>query len=97
MTSGFDPKDVLKSMDGVTSPVAYSIESQSGRFIVSMQMSDGAFEMLGELADATGQKVEDVIGKAFLLYKAAVDAQKEGKSVGVAPTSDVLETEFVGL
>jgi hypothetical protein len=97
MMSNFDPKDVLESTDGVTSPVGYSLGSRPGRILLSMEMSEGALDMLGELASATGQKVEDVIGKAFLLYKAAVDAQKEGKSVGVAPTSDVLETEFVGL
>jgi hypothetical protein len=97
MTSGFDPKDILESADGVTSPVGFTRSNRPGRLLVSMEMSEGALNMLDELASATGQKMEDVIGKAFLLYKAAVDAQKAGKSVGVAPTSDVLETEFVGL
>ena len=97
MASDIDPKDLLKSADGVTPPVSFTRGNRPGRLLVSMEMSEGALDMLGELASATGQKVEDVIGKAFLLYKAAVDAHKEGKSVGVAPTSDVLETEFVGL
>lgn len=64
---------------------------------VSMTMSPETFDTLTRLADLTGQGLDDVVSKAFLLYKVAVEAQREGKAVGIAPTPDSLETEFVGL
>jgi hypothetical protein len=39
----------------------------------------------------------DLISKAIALYTEAADATRKGKAVGIAPTADVLETEFVGL
>lgn len=70
---------------------------EEGRVSVSVTMSENGFAKLDRLARSSGQELGDVIGKAFLLYEAAVEARKEGKAVGIAPNADVLETEFVGL
>ena len=94
MVINMDSQNVLHSADGVTSPVSTTFDH--GAYFVSMRMTKEAFTMLNKLAESSGQPLDLVIGKAFLLYKAA-DAKKDGKAVGVAPTSDVLETEFVGI
>jgi hypothetical protein len=39
----------------------------------------------------------DFFRKAIGLYTLAKEAKREGKAVGIATTSDSLETEFVGL
>ncbi len=62
-----------------------------------MSMEPEAFELLMGLAETSGQDVEDVIIKSFFLYRAALDASRDGKAVGIAPSADVLETEFVGI
>jgi len=90
-----DSQNLLHSADGVTSPV--SVSAEHGTFFVTMKMSEAAFKTLDKLAESSGQPLDQVISKAFLLYKAAADAHKDGKSVGVAPSPDVLETEFVGI
>jgi hypothetical protein len=59
-------------------------------------MSPKAFDKLEELARASGESLEKVISKAFALYAEAADATRSGKTVGIASTPDVLETEFVG-
>ena len=87
-------KDVLRSADGITSPVAFSRDGD--RLILSISMSPEAFNKLEELAEAPGKSWDEVISKAFVLYMEAVDANRKGKAVGIAPTADVLETEFVG-
>jgi hypothetical protein len=68
----------------------------SGHLIVSLKMSTESVESLNRLAQALGSPLEDVIAKSFLLYKAAAEANLQGKAVGIAPSADVLETEFVG-
>ncbi len=95
MVMPMNSQEALRSADGVTSPVsaAYS----PGTYLVEMRMSDEVFGMLNRLAESSGQPLDAVIGKAFLLYKAAADARQDGKAVGVASSSDVLETEFVGI
>ena len=64
---------------------------------LSLTMSTGAYLRLSHLARSSGQDLSVVVGKAFLLYEAAVEARNEGKAVGIAVNSDVLETEFTGL
>jgi hypothetical protein len=93
--SQFNTKGVLHSPDGVTSPVTYGVDG-SGYFSVCLKMSPESFADLDRLARASGTPLDDVISKAFILYKAAADASRSGKAVGIAPTPDVLETEFIG-
>jgi hypothetical protein len=90
-----DSTGVLVSGDGITSPVATAIDD-SGCFLLSLRMSADALISLDRLAETTGSTLEDVISKAFILYEAAALASSQGKAVGIAPTPDVLETEFVG-
>jgi hypothetical protein len=70
---------------------------RDGNYHVTLTMSEDVASMLADLARSSGQDLDEVISKAFLLYKASADARREGKVVGIAPTADVLETEFVGL
>lgn len=95
MPHHLEPNDVLRSADGLTSPVAVS-SAGAGRIGVSMAMSPEAFEALTTLAQESGSRLDDVISKAFVLYRTAAEAHREGKAVGIAPTPDVLETEIVG-
>lgn len=59
-------------------------------------MSPEAFNKLAELAEAPGKSWDEVISKAFVLYMEAADADRKGKAVGIAPTADVLEIQFIG-
>lgn len=88
--------EVVRSADGVTSPLTFTVDD-SGHFFLSLRMSSEAFESLDQIARATGQPLEDVIAKSFLLYQTAAEASLQGKAVGIAPSADVLETQFVGL
>ena len=92
MTTSLDSKDALRSADGVTSPVG----KDRDRLLLSLSISPEAFNRLGELAEAPGKSWDEVISKAFVLYMEAADASRKGKAVGIAPTADVLETQFIG-
>ena len=94
MTTSLDSKDALRSADGVTSPVG--ISKDRDRLLLSLSISPEAFNRLGELAEAPGKSWDEVISKAFVLYMEAADASRKGKAVGIAPTADVLETQFIG-
>ncbi len=94
--NNLEPSSLLPSVDGSTSPVAVAADD-AGRMLVTMTMSEDAYAMLERLALATKQDLSHVVGKAFLLYEAAVEAHNEGKAVGIAPNGDALETEFTGL
>lgn len=96
MMTKLDPKDVLRSADGLTPPVSYSLD-EHGRIGVYLGMSRQAFQDLIDLAESSGTPLEEIIGKAFLLYKCAAEAHRDGKAVGIAESAEVLETEFVGL
>lgn len=63
---------------------------------LTLSLSPEAREMLNQLLDLTDDDPDDLFRKALGLYKAAQDAHKEGKAVGVATSTDFLETEFVG-
>ncbi len=94
-TSNLDPTGVLRSPDDATSPVALGL---GGRDQIDLQLSvsQETFDALGALAVASRSNLGDVISKAFVLYQAAAAADREGKAVGIAPTADALETQFVG-
>jgi hypothetical protein len=64
--------------------------------LLSLSISPEAFDKLGGLAEAPGKSWDEVISKASALYVEAADANQKGKAVGIAPTADVLETQFVG-
>lgn len=63
---------------------------------VTLDLSPEALDLLTRLMEQTKDTPEDFFRKAFALYKAALDAHAEGKAVGVAPSPEALETEFVG-
>jgi hypothetical protein len=92
--SKLETQNVLRSADGVTSPVSFTRDGNN--LALSLSMSPQAFDKLLEIADASGESLDDVISKAFVLYIEAADESRHGKSIGIASTADVLETQFVG-
>lgn len=63
---------------------------------IVLDLSPEASGVLNDLLNRTGDSPDDLFRKALSLYKAAQDAHREGKAVGVAESPDALETEFVG-
>jgi hypothetical protein len=63
---------------------------------IALNLSPEASKLLNQLMNMTADSPDDMFRKALALYKAAMDAHKEGKAVGVAASADALETEFVG-
>lgn len=68
-----------------------------GSVTVDVTLSRERYEAIQRLADRTGQGLSEVIGKSFLLYESAIEAQRAGKFVGFADEEGVFETVFVGL
>jgi len=64
---------------------------------ITLDLSPEADAALKQLMTETGDNPTELFRKAITLYKLAKEAQQEGKVVGVAESSDSLETEFVGL
>jgi hypothetical protein len=80
-------------------PSRYAMGPMGRVFIgdkITLALSPEASEMLNQLLNLTDDSPDDLFRKSLGLYKAAQDAHKEDKAVGVATSPDVLETEFVG-
>lgn len=92
----FDPSKVIQSADGVTSPVTYSSASQPGWLHVDLRMSGEALNELGRVSREKNEPMDSIVGKAFLLYLAATDAQREGKRIVIASADGTPETELTG-
>jgi len=63
---------------------------------ITLDLSPEGSSVLNQLMNETADSPDDLFRKALALYKAAQDAHREGKAVGVASSPDALETEFVG-
>lgn len=68
----------------------------SARIERNLAMTPEADDFIVDLARRTNLKEGEVLRLALGMLKAAVDAKAEGKHVGIAESSDVLATEFVG-
>lgn len=88
--------EVLTSLDGVTSPVSYT-RGPNGTIEVVMFMSEKGFQLVCDIQDEIGAEMEDVFARSLILYRKALKAVREGKSVGVASNPDVLDVQFVDL
>jgi len=66
------------------------------RDVRELAMTPEASDFLADLSHKTGLREGEVIRLALGMLKAAVDAKEQGKHVGIAETSDALDTEFVG-
>lgn len=84
-----DPPEVVAG--DVTSPA-----DESGLVHLDLAMHPEMLRSLTELARREGVPLDRVVAKAFLLYRAAAEASREGKAVGIAASGDTLETEFTG-
>ena len=67
-----------------------------GRHWLLIGLSAEADRQIEELALRTGDSKGDLINKALGFYKAASDAVRQGKFVGIADAEEELETEFTG-
>lgn len=83
---------LARQVGGRTSDV-YRNSPREITFVLSPEM----FATIQQLAVASGQPIEGVFDRAIALYKASLDALREGKHVGFADRAESLETEFVGL
>ncbi len=61
-----------------------------------LDMSPEVHGLLEQLAEDAGTSKVDVIRKALGLYRLALDAHREGLTVGAAGEDQPLDTEFVG-
>jgi hypothetical protein len=71
-------------------------ESTTARVVRELVMTPEASELLTGLARETGRTEGDVLRMAIGMFKVAVDSKKEGKHVGVSPSREALDLEFVG-
>lgn len=60
-----------------------------------LDLTDEGVEALNQLLSDLGDPPELLFRKALGLLRYTLDAQREGKYVGVVADPDVLETEFV--
>jgi hypothetical protein len=65
------------------------------KFTVDLTTPEGG-NVLNRLLNLTADDPSTIFRKAPALYQVALEANKHGKAVGVAPSADALETEFVG-
>src|SRR5690349_19179763 len=61
--------ELLKSMDGVTSPISLTRGPVAGTFEVIMTMTSKGVELVEEIANETGTDWETVLSRALVLYK----------------------------
>lgn len=80
---------------GISSGVTFG-GSAKASVVRNLAMTPAADELLASLADRAGVSQGDVPRLALAMFKTAVDAREQGKHVGVASSSDVLDLEFVG-
>jgi hypothetical protein len=74
-----------------------SISRREGAVTVTFDLTPKGAEVMDELAKATGQSWDAILGIAIGLLKDVRDAKAAGKAVGVAKDGGVLEREYVGI
>jgi hypothetical protein len=67
------------------------------RMRLSLDVSPQLNNLLEELSDELGITKSEVLRKAVVLMKVAVDAQRQGKKFGIAERNQPLTTEIVGI
>jgi hypothetical protein len=72
------------------------VATATARIVKNLVMTSEADELLANLAQETGMSEGDMLRVALGMFKAAVDAKRQGMHVGVAATPEALDVEFVG-
>jgi uncharacterized protein (DUF1778 family) len=62
---------------------------------LNLELSPEAYELLQELADASGKNMADVLRTGLALYGIAEKAKKEGSGIGVVKEDKVLKEILV--
>lgn len=70
---------------------------EKARTRLSLEVSPQLNNLLEHLADQLGVTKSDVLRKAVVLMKVAVEANQQGKKMGIAEKDQPLSTEIVGL
>lgn len=73
------------------------LAADKGQLHFNVEISPDVDKLLGELADKTGGSKGDVLLKGLFLMKIALQAQDEGKKIGIAEKDQPLATEIIGL
>ncbi|MCA1684601.1 MAG: hypothetical protein LC745_01165 [Planctomycetia bacterium] len=71
-----------------------SVPQARESYLLTLEMTPEIHNSLSQLAEDTGQNINDVIRSALGMYKLAVDAHKQGKSVGISETPVDIQTRF---
>ena len=82
------------------SPTRINPATDRGYFVLEgnrlvFDFTDESVEFLNRILRETGDSPELMFRKAMGLYRMTLDAQQEGKFVGVVTDPEILETEFV--
>jgi hypothetical protein len=88
--------EILRSDDGVTPPVAFANSNWGGSVTVSFSLSPEAFRQFDRLAEATGSSLEEVIGKALILFQVAAQAHLDGKGIAILDHDGNVEQQIIG-
>jgi hypothetical protein len=62
-----------------------------------LEMSPETSQLVHEMARESSGSTSDVFSKALALYKASLDAVREGRAVGIVDDPAKLDVEFLGL
>jgi hypothetical protein len=87
--------NVRSLAEGRTSPVTVT-SKENGGVGLYLSMTPETLSTLLELANSSGSPLEDVINKAFILYKASADAHREGKHIAILNPDWEVDQEIVG-
>lgn len=78
-------------------PVIHIEGRLDGGADVTLRTSAKGIDYLYELARDSGLSIRDVFSRSLVLFRAAINAEKEGKVVGAASSEDALDVVFDGL
>jgi len=78
-------------------PVIHIAGRLDGGADVTLTMTAKGLDYLYDLARDSGVPIRDVIGRSLVLFRAAMNAEKEGKTIGAAANEDDLDVVFCNL
>ncbi len=64
---------------------------------ITLQMPDEMLKVLNELINQTNHEPDEIFFKSLFLYKAAVDAEQEGKKMVILDSDGDIDQEIQGL
>ncbi|HLO50402.1 MAG TPA: DNA-binding protein [Kamptonema sp.] len=74
-----------------------TVQQKGQRIQISLDVSPEVYETLESLAQKMKGDTSEVFRKAIALLKIAVEAEEDGKKMGVANKDQTLDTEILGI